>query len=60
VSEATKATHQQIQWPQIAGMRNRLIHEYFRVSLEKVWDVVHDDIEPLIAQLEPLIPPDDQ
>jgi len=36
-----------------------LIHEYLRIDLAAVWDTVHDDLPPLIAQLEPLIPPED-
>jgi uncharacterized protein with HEPN domain len=42
----------------IAGMRNRLIHEYFRIHLPTLWQTVQDDVPPLIAQLEPLAPPD--
>jgi uncharacterized protein with HEPN domain len=38
----------------MAGMRNRLIHGYDEVSLTVVWDV-----PALIAQLEPLVPPDE-
>jgi uncharacterized protein with HEPN domain len=39
-------------------MRNRLIHEYFRIIPEKVWEVVEQDIPALIALLEPLVPPE--
>ena len=41
------------------GMRNTLIHEYDRVDIEIVWDVVMLDLPSLIAQLEPLVPPPD-
>jgi len=37
-------------------MRNRLIHEYFRIHLATVWQTVQEDIPPLVAQLEPLVP----
>jgi uncharacterized protein with HEPN domain len=40
-------------------MRNRLIHEYFRVAPDKVWEVVKTDMAALIAQIEPLVPPED-
>jgi uncharacterized protein with HEPN domain len=33
-------------------MRNRLIHGYFDVDLDRVWDTVTDDLPPLLAQLE--------
>jgi len=42
---------------QIIGMRNRMVHEYFRVIPAKVWDVVEQEIPPLIALREPLVPP---
>ncbi len=56
VSEPMKTQHPEMQWVQIAGMRNRLIHEYFRVDLKLVWQVVEQDIDALILRLEPLIP----
>ncbi|MDB9515250.1 DUF86 domain-containing protein [Kamptonema animale CS-326] len=46
----------QIPWPQIIGMRNRLIHAYFEVNLDIVWDVVTDNLPPLITELEKIIP----
>jgi uncharacterized protein with HEPN domain len=40
------------------GMRNRLVHEYFRVNLATVWETVQDDLPALIALIEPLVPPE--
>ena len=37
----------QIPWKKITGMRNRLIHEYFIVDLETVWNVVEIDLPEL-------------
>lgn len=39
-------------------MRNRLIHEYFGVDLEIVWNIVQTEVPQLIRFLEPLVPPD--
>jgi uncharacterized protein with HEPN domain len=44
----------------MVGLRNRLIHEYFRVDYGTVWDTIHNDLPSLIRQLEPLIPPEDE
>jgi uncharacterized protein with HEPN domain len=41
-----------IPWPDIVSMRNRLIHAYFEINLDLVWDTVVDDLPPLIAALE--------
>lgn len=41
-----------IPWPQIIGMRNRVVHEYFDLELENVWKVISEELEPLKAPLE--------
>ena len=58
ISEETKARHPNIPWTQIVGMRNRIVHGYFAIRLDRVWQTVQDDLPPLIAQLEPLVPPE--
>ena len=58
ISEETKAEYPNVPWTQIIGMRNRLVHAYFAIELDIVWKVVQDDLPPLIAQLEPLVPPE--
>ena len=45
----------QIPWSQVIGMRNRLIHAYFEVNLDIVWDVITDDLPSLIVELEKII-----
>ena len=58
VSEPAKEACPQVPWSQLMGMRNRLIHEYFRVDLEKVWDTVQNDIPSLIEAIEKIAPPE--
>ena len=41
----------------IVGMRNRLVHDYAGIDLERVWETVRRDIPRLIPLLEPLVPP---
>ncbi len=57
LSEEFRATHPGVPWRKIAGMRDVLIHAYDQVSLNEVWRVATEDIPPLIAALEPLLPP---
>ena len=47
----------QIPWPQIIGMRNRLIHGYDVVDLDIVWQTVTEEVPPLITILEKIVPP---
>jgi uncharacterized protein with HEPN domain len=43
-----------VPWRQIAGLRNRVVHEYFAVDLEIVWQVIRNDLPQLEAQLKSL------
>jgi uncharacterized protein with HEPN domain len=58
VSDPTKAGHPEIPWAAMIGMRNHLVHRYFRIDLPLLWDVLQNQLAPLIAQLEPLVPPE--
>ena len=55
ISPEIKNQSPKIPWIDIVGMRNRLIHAYFDIDLDRVWDTLTDDIIPLIADLEKLI-----
>jgi uncharacterized protein with HEPN domain len=44
LSEGVRAQHSDIPWQDISGMRNKLVHDYFGVDIEKVWLTVRDDI----------------
>jgi len=46
--------HPAVPWRQIAGLRNRIVHEYFAVDLEIVWQVIRNDLPKLEAQLKSL------
>ncbi|MEW6041190.1 MAG: DUF86 domain-containing protein [Elusimicrobiota bacterium] len=47
ISEEFKNKHTDIPWKDIAGMRDILIHEYFRVDTKAVWKVIKEDIPDL-------------
>ena len=55
VSEATRSKFPQIPWAKIVGMRHRLVHVYFEVDLDLVWDTVTLDLPPLIAELKKIL-----
>ncbi|MCY7345546.1 MAG: DUF86 domain-containing protein [Pyrinomonadaceae bacterium] len=47
--DATRRNYSQIEWRLIAGMRDRLIHGYFGVDYEIVWDAIVNKI-PILEQ----------
>lgn len=49
------AQHSNIPWENIIGMRHKLIHDYFEIKMELVWDTVIIDLPRLKPQLESLI-----
>jgi len=46
-----KEKHKDISWQEIAGTRNRLIHDYMNVDYEIVWDIVKNEIPQLITNI---------
>jgi uncharacterized protein with HEPN domain len=54
ISDDTRALDTAVPWRQIAGMRDKLIHEYFGVDLALVWDVVERELPSLRPRLERL------
>ncbi len=56
VSEDVQRSHPEIPWPDIIGMRHRLIHAYFEINLDILWETVTTDLPPLIASLENIVP----
>lgn len=55
ISKDTKQTYHKIPWKEIAGMRNKLIHDYLGVDVIVVWKTIHQDIpalEKLISEID--------
>ncbi len=58
VSQPLKEQTPDIAWRQIAGTRDRLTHAYFDVNLDIIWDIVNNDLSPLVKKLEALLSSD--
>jgi uncharacterized protein with HEPN domain len=55
IPESVREQYSQISWPQIIGMRNRLVHGYDLVDYDIIWNTVVEDLPPLIAELEKIL-----
>jgi len=55
VSSSLKDAHPDVSWKPIAGMRDKLIHDYFGVNLRLVWDVVERDLPALRLRVTQLL-----
>lgn len=55
ISNAAVEEYKDITWSSIIGMRNRLIHGYFDIDLDIVWQTVQNDIPDLLQKLELII-----
>ena len=60
ISKELRKAHSEIPWREMVGLRNRLVHEYFRIDFEAVWDTIHKDLPKLIEIIEPLVPKEDE
>jgi uncharacterized protein with HEPN domain len=47
LSASFKEAHPEVAWRDISGMRNFLVHEYFRVDNDTVWAAIHSEIVEL-------------
>ena len=50
-----KLTHPQVEWHLMSGMRNRLVHDYFGIDFETVWETVTVHIPVLKQWIEVFI-----
>jgi len=54
ISNKIKSKSPKTPWKDIAGMRDKLIHGYFGVDLDAVWETVKKDIPPLKKDIKKL------
>ena len=55
LSDNLRATYAPIPWREMAGMRDRLIHHYFGVNYDIVWQVAHEEILCLLPEIEDIL-----
>ena len=55
IPEELKIKYPEIEWKDIAGMKDKLVHEYFGIDYELVWDVIKNEIDELELQIKTII-----
>jgi uncharacterized protein with HEPN domain len=56
LSSDFRSQHPDIPWTDIAGMRDKVVHQYDRVKLDVVWNTIQQDIPELLRLITPLLP----
>ncbi|MBF2049772.1 MAG: DUF86 domain-containing protein [Elainella sp. C42_A2020_010] len=56
LSPEFRQDHSEIPWKQIAGMRDKLVHDYNKVDLDLTWEVTQSRIPELLESVLPLLP----
>jgi uncharacterized protein with HEPN domain len=51
LSESFKTQHPEIEWRKIIGLRHRIVHDYFNIDVEIVWEIIQKDLPTFKSQL---------
>ena len=52
IDDSVRERYPHIPWRKMAGMRDMIVHEYFAVNLEVVWDTIHEDLPRVRPKLQ--------
>ena len=55
ITEDTRRALPEIPWEDIVGMRHRLVHAYFDINLDILWQTVQEDLPPLVRILSEIL-----
>jgi uncharacterized protein with HEPN domain len=55
VSDAARQAHPELPWRQMIGMRNWVVHAYWKVDRDNVLETVASDLPALVAKLRPIV-----
>ena len=55
ISQNLKEQYPDISWRDAADLRNLVVHEYFRINIDIIWDIVENDIPILKEQIQTIL-----
>ena len=55
LSDPLKEKHPEVPWREIVAMRNILVHDYFAIDVDKVWNVVERDLPDLKVKIDSIL-----
>lgn len=50
-----KEKYSEIEWYKVVGLRHRIVHEYFGIDLEIIWQILHKDLPELKQKIEEIM-----
>lgn len=55
LSRELRSEHPEVPWADVIAFRNLVVHEYFGIDLQEVWDTAASDLPPLKKQVEKML-----
>jgi uncharacterized protein with HEPN domain len=55
LTQTTRDEFPAVPWTDIIGMRHRLVHAYFDINLDMLWQTLQEDLTPLVVMLETIL-----
>ena len=55
ISKEFRDKHKEIEWSKIAGVRDKIIHKYFEIDFDIVWEIIRNDIPKLRRDIEKIV-----
>lgn len=55
VPKGVRDVHPEIEWGKMIGLRNLIVHAYYEIEFDKLWEIIRNDVPELAKRLVPLL-----